>query len=71
VHARLHPRLEHGDRAVGFLELPCHLDLERRTFMVSSNRGRDACKHITRQEPDCQPVRVVENDGVIDTQTKR
>jgi hypothetical protein len=70
MNARFHARLEHSDRAVGFLELLCHLDLERCTFMVPSNRGRNACKQITRQEPDCQPVRVVENDGVIDPEIK-
>ena len=41
MNARLHPRLEHSDRAVGLLKPPCHLDFERCTFMVSSNRDRD------------------------------
>jgi hypothetical protein len=67
---RLHPRLECSDWAVGLLELACHLDFERCNFMVPSNRGRDASQHITRQEPYCEPIRVVESDRVIDPQIK-
>jgi len=67
---RLHPRLEHSDWAVDFLKPPCHLDLERCSFMVPSNRGRDASKHITRHEPHCEPVRVLDDAGVFNAQTK-
>jgi hypothetical protein len=70
MNARLHPRLEHSDRAVGLLELPCHLDFERCNFMVPSNRGRDASKHITRQEPHCESVRVLDDAGIFNAQTK-
>ena len=70
MNARLHPRLEHSDRAVGRLQLPCHLDFERCTFMVPSNRGRNASKHITRQKPHCEPVRVLDDAGIFHAQTK-
>lgn len=66
----LHPRLEHSDWAVDFLEPPCHLKLERCNFMVPSNRGRDAGKHITGREPHCEPVRVLYDAGILDAQTK-
>jgi hypothetical protein len=70
MNARLHPRLEHSDRAVSLLELPCHLNFERSSFMVPSNRSRDARKHITRQEPHCEPVRVLDDTGIFNAQTK-
>jgi hypothetical protein len=66
MNARLHSRLEQGDRAVGPLKLSCHLDFERRAFTVPLNRRRDASKHTTRQEPHCEPVRVLDDAGVFD-----
>jgi hypothetical protein len=70
VDERVHPRVEDSDRAVGFLKPPCHLDFERCNFMVPSNGGRDPSQNITRPQSQSEPVRLVENVGVIDPQIK-
>jgi hypothetical protein len=70
VDESVHPRVEDSDWAAGFLEPPCHLDFERCNFMIPSNRGRDPRENVTRPQSQSEPVRVVENDGVIDPQIK-
>jgi hypothetical protein len=70
MNARLHPGLEHSDRAVGLLKPPCHLDFERCNVMVPSNRGRDASKHITRPQSQSESVRVLDDPGIFNAQTK-
>ena len=69
VDARLHPRLKLSDRTVGFGEPPSDLDFELGACLM--RYMRDPSKSVTRQQPYREPVRVVENDGLIDPQVQR
>ena len=69
VDARLHARLKRSHRALGFGEPPRDLDFELCACLL--RHVRDPRKNVTRQEAHSEPVRVVKNDRVIDSQAKR
>jgi hypothetical protein len=69
VDARLHPRLKRSHRAIGCGEPPRDLNFERGACLM--RHVRDPRKNVTRQEAHSEPVRVVKNDRVIDSQAKR
>ena len=68
VDARLHAGIESGHRAAGCGEPLGKLDFEGRGLM------RDGChpgQDVTGQQAHGDPVRVVQNDRVVDGQTER
>jgi hypothetical protein len=69
VDARLHPRLKCSHRAIGFSKPPSNLDFELCACLM--RHVRDPSKNVTRQQAHSEPVRVVQNDRVIDPQVKR
>jgi hypothetical protein len=68
VDARHHPRIERSYGAIGFGEPTSDLDFELCASLAL--HVRDPSQNVTRQQAKSEPVRVVENDGVIDSQTK-
>jgi len=68
VDARLHPRIERSYGTIGFGEPTSDLDFE-----LCASRPlhlRDPSENVTRPQAQSEPVRVVQNDGVIDPQIK-
>jgi hypothetical protein len=66
VDARLHPRVERSYGAIGFGEPTSDLDFELCASLAL--HVRDPSQNVTRPQAQRDPVRVVENDGVIDAQ---
>jgi len=65
---RLYPGFQSSHRALGFGEPLGKLDLELGGLM----RCRcDSGKDVTRQQPHGEPVRIVNNDRIVDDQTER
>jgi len=69
VDARHHPRIERSHGAIGFGEPTSDLDFE--LCASPAVHVRDPSENVTGPQVKREPVRVVENDGVIDTQSKR
>ncbi len=64
----VHSTLKSSHRAPGFGEPLSKLDFELRDLL------RDRChpgKHVTGQQTEGEPVRVMKNDRVIDCQVER
>jgi hypothetical protein len=55
-------------RAIGFGEPPCDLNFERGAGAM--RHGRDPSENVTRQQAHSEPVRVVKNSRVVDSQVK-
>ncbi len=68
VDARLHPRIERSYGAVGFGEPTSDLDFE--LCGPPPLRVRDPSENVTRPQAQSEPVRVVENDCVIDSEAE-
>jgi hypothetical protein len=68
VGARLHARIERSYGALGFGEPTSDLDFE--LCASPALQVRDPSQNVTRPQPQSDPVRVVENDRVIDRQIK-
>ena len=69
VDARLHPRIERSYGAVGFGQPTRDLDFELCASLALD--VRNPSENVARPQAQSEPVRVVENDGVIDLQIKR
>ena len=68
VDPRLYSWLKSTHRRPGFGEPLSKLDLELGALLAYlCNSGKD----VTRQQTECELVRVVKNDGVVDRQVKR
>ncbi|WP_344319715.1 hypothetical protein, partial [Actinocatenispora thailandica] len=67
VHPRLHPAIGNRDRAAGRREPLRELDLER---CGPVRRRRHLGQHVARQQPQGQPVRVLQDDRVVDPQAQ-
>jgi hypothetical protein len=66
VDARLYPRIERSCGAIGFGEPTSDPDFELCASLAL--HVRDPSYNVTRPQAQSEPVRVVENDGVIDPQ---
>jgi hypothetical protein len=66
VDARRRPRIERGYRTIGFGEPTSDLDFELCASLALD--VRDPSENVARPQANSEPVRVVENDGVIDPQ---
>jgi hypothetical protein len=62
--------LKSSHRAPGVGEPLSKLDFELCTLMRSRRHPCHPGKHVTRQQTQCEPVRVMKNDRVIDPQVK-
>ena len=69
VGTRLHPRVERGHRAIGFGEPRSDLDFQRGAS-CQMERGRDPGNDVARHQVEDEPVRIVQNDRVVDCQVK-
>jgi hypothetical protein len=69
VHARLDPRFELSHRAVGFGESRSDLNFELGTCLMRDRR--DSRKNVTRHQAHSDPIRVVKDNRVIDSEVKR
>jgi len=69
VHAGLDPRLQLGHRAVSSGESPRNLDFELGTRLARDMR--DPRKNVTRHQAHSDPIRVVKDNRVIDSQLER
>ena len=69
VDAWLDSRRKRSHRAVGFREPLRKLNLEFCTRLEL--HGRDPGDDIARHQPKHEPVRVLKNDRVVDSQVKR
>lgn len=67
VDARLDARIEHRDWRTGVGEASSHLDLE--PGAVLPRPRRDSGEYIARPKVHREPVRIVQHDGTVDTQT--
>jgi hypothetical protein len=68
VDAWLDPRIERSYGAVGFGEPTSDLDFKLCASLALP--ARDPSQNVTRPQSQSEPVRVVENDDVIDAQIK-
>ena len=64
---RLDPPIERRKRGVGLGKSPRELDFEFGT--VPAGPGCDASQDVTRPKKHREPIRIVQDDRVIDTQT--
>jgi hypothetical protein len=64
MDSRGDPRLELGHRSVDVGETPSNLYLE--LGISQMRRRRDPSQNITREQAQCDPVRVVDDDHVVD-----
>jgi hypothetical protein len=69
VHAGLDPRLELSHRAIGLGESLGDLDFELGTCLMRD--VRDPSKNATRLQAHSDPIRVVKDNRVIDSQVER
>jgi len=65
MDARLYARVKSSDRAAGFGEPLSKFDFELCDLVLW---GCDPGQDVTGQQPQCEPVRVVNNDRVVDCQ---
>jgi len=68
-HARFDPRIEQSYGAIGFGEPTNDLDFELRASPAL--QMGDPSEDVTRTQTKSKPVRVVENEGIVDLQVKR
>jgi hypothetical protein len=67
VDAGLDTRIERRDRAVGFGEPASDLDLE---LWAAATVDRDPCENVTGPQTQSEPVRLVDDNGVVGIQAK-
>jgi hypothetical protein len=68
VDARFHPSIERSYGAIGFGEPASDLDFK--LCASPALPASDPSQNVTRPQSQSKPVRVVENDSVIDPQIK-
>ena len=68
MDARFHSRIETRHRALGFSELLSKLDFQLCNLLPDMC---DSGKDVTRQQAQCELVRVVNDDRVVDRQSER
>jgi hypothetical protein len=69
VDASVHPRIEGADRTTVHSQAPRDLDFEFGNRLVRFVRNAD--KHVARQQSHGDPVRAVDQRGIINIETGR
>ena len=70
MDTRLHPRIEYTHRATGLRQGPSDLEFKLSSYLATTGAVfiRNPGKNITRQQSHGDPDRVVDDNGIIDTE---